>query len=144
MLRQALVVIVVLCGTVTVQAVDAYGQLSYAPKLQGRNPSAASSLANNISGYVTSRPSVSPYLSLLNVSNAVAGLPSYHTAVRPRLEQQRQQQEQMQQQNKLRRLQAQVSSVRRDMQQAQQGNGLFPTGHPTRFGNYLHYFPGLQ
>ena len=143
MLRHALLVTVAVCGIVGILTVDAYGQLTYAPRLQGRNPSAASGLANNISGYVTSRPSVSPYLALLNVSNAIAGLPSYQTSVRPRLEQQRQQREQVQQQRQLQRLQTQVSTVRRDLQRAQQANGMFPTGHPTRFRNTSHYYPAL-
>ncbi len=93
---------------------------------------------------IHNRPTVSPYLSLLSVDNQTNGLPTYFTTVRPRIEAQRRAQEQDQQNDQLQRLQRQVSTVRRQMTQAQRNNGVFPTGHPTRFNNYSHYYAAFS
>ena len=93
------------------------------------------------SASILSRPTVSPYLALTDVTGTgqdMAG--NYFTQVRPRLERQQQQQAQ----------QLQIQSIQRDMtamrsQAARQsGNGARMTGHPTRFGYYLQYYPGLN
>ena len=98
-----------------------------------------------ISSRVLNRPTVSPYLSLLDPGAEAIGLPTYHTRVRPRLAAQRVAQEQRRDQEELRRLQTQVNRVRSDFARAQLGaTGVFPTGHPTRFRNYGHYYPALN
>ena len=93
---------------------------------------------------VLNRPTVSPYLSLLSRDNQQAGLPTYFTRVRPQLEAQRRAQEQDRQNDQLQRLQRQVSQTRRQITQAQRNQGVFPTGHPTRFSNHSHYYPTLS
>ena len=97
-------------------------------------------------GFVAARdrvfnsPSVSPYLSLLSQDDSY-GVPNYFTRVKPRLEaEQRSQRQQMQ----LNRVQSQVSRTRRELNRSQSSEGMFPTGHPTRFGNYSHYYLFLQ
>ena len=91
---------------------------------------------------IPSTPTVSPYLSLL--ANQQTGLPTYFTRVRPQLEAQRRAREQDRQNDQLQRLQSQVNTVRRDLTRSQQNTGVFPTGHPTRFANYSHYYPTLN
>jgi len=98
----------------------------------------------SIRSRILNRPTVSPYLSLLSVDNQSAGLPTYHTRVRPRIEAQRRAREQDRQNDQLQRLQGQVNTVRRDLTRSPQNQGTFPTGHPTRFGNYSHYYPQLN
>lgn len=83
------------------------------------------------------RPTVSPYLELLN--NQQFGLPSYQTRVRPRLEQRQVNRQQ----------QAQIQRLRSDV--ARQGTALRAgtdtlrvTGHQSFFMNYSHFFPSLR
>ena len=94
----------------------------------------------NARGRIFNNPSVSPYLSLLNNNDVSSGIPSYFTSVRPRLEQRAARE---QQDRQIKRLQTQTSSLRRDISRAGQQGGAFATGHPTRFGNYLHFYPSL-
>lgn len=103
-----------------------------------QSPMALQSLRSRI----PSTPTVSPYLSLL--ANQQTGLPTYFTRVRPQLEAQRRAREQDRQNDQLQRLQSQVNTVRRDLTRSQQNTGVFPTGHPTRFANYSHYYPTLN
>ena len=85
---------------------------------------------------VFNNPSVSPYLQLLSQDDSY-GVPNYFTRVKPRLEaDQRSQRQQMQ----LNRVQAQASRTRRELNRSQSSAGIYPTGHPTRFGNYSHYY----
>lgn len=88
--------------------------------------------------YQLTRPTVSPYLNLLNLNNQQASLPNYQTLVRPQLDQR---QESQQQQRQIRQLNQQVSNIDRRSLNNQQGSA---TGHPTRFMTYSHYYPGLQ
>lgn len=120
-----------LLDSVSAQTLPGSVNNSYRKYLNVPNP--MSSVLNN--------PSVSPYLSLLNNNDSMSGIPSYHTAVRPRLEAR----DQRQRQNKqIRRLQSQTSNMRRDMARSNQRGGAFATGHPTRFGNYLHYYQSMR
>ncbi|MCH2130756.1 MAG: hypothetical protein MK179_16560 [Pirellulaceae bacterium] len=102
--------------------------------------------AQSLSARIFSRPTVSPYLSLLSVDNfSGTGQPTYFTRVRPRMEARRRAEEQDRQIEQMQRMQSQINTVRRDLTQSQQaGQGVFPTGHPTRFSNYGHYYPLLS
>lgn len=93
------------------------------------------------SQYINSLPTVSPYLSLLEQTGLNNATPTYFTRVRPRLNQREQS---LSQQREIRRLQSQVNNVRRDFTQAVQRNAVFQTGHPTRFGNFMHYYPNRE
>jgi len=88
--------------------------------------------------YLNTRPTVSPYLNLLR-SRGDTGLPNYQSIVRPQLQarqnQARQQQQMARMQQDLRQLRD--SRVNREGQQTL-------TGHPTRFMEHLHYYPGLS
>ena len=123
---------VLICGgLLSFFPLDAHGQLGL------RRPS------SSVRSYILNRPSVSPYLSLLNRDDLSVGLPTYHTRVRPQIEAEQRAKEQAQQTEQIRQLQSRVSSVRRDLTSAQNNNAVFPTGHPTRFRNYSHYYPAL-
>ncbi len=75
------------------------------------------------------RPSVSPYLNLLN--NQGSGVPNYQTLVKPALDQR---QINFQQQGQIQGLQAQQAQLAQQAQQTRIGNPLLrPTGvHATR------------
>ena len=89
--------------------------------------------------YLASRPTVSPYLNLI-VDQQNRGLSTYHTLVRPQLEQRRQAQEQ---QAAIQRLNTQLSGVRSQLQRNTVSGQPAPTGHMTRFMTHSHYYPGL-
>jgi hypothetical protein len=77
------------------------------------------------------RPPVSPYLNLVRPGNP--GL-NYYNLVRPQVEFG----------NSIVGLQQQVGALGTEVALEAQGQTTFPTtGHPTTFGNYSHYFPGL-
>ena len=95
--------------------------------------------ANYISRRIMSMDTVSPYLNLLRFDRTGAGqLPNYHTLVRPELERREQARRQDVAINRLQR-QADLSMQRTLRQRG--ASGLASTGHPTRFMNYLHYYP---
>ncbi len=85
------------------------------------------------------RPTVSPYLRLLNSNSTNTGFgsvqPTYQTMVRPQLEAR---EEQRMQQAQIQRIQTQLNDVRASNHQ--QNSGYMATGHPTRFGYYSHYY----
>jgi hypothetical protein len=84
-------------------------------------------------------PTVSPYLNLLNRTNA--GLPTYQTLVRPALDQQDQNIQQQQQINQLKQHQKSlVANQERGMSQRGISNEIRGTGHVTVFMDYLHYY----
>ncbi len=100
---------------------------------RGPNRSSRSSLINN--------STVSPYLALTDLTGQGFDLSSnYFTNVRPRIESQRQQQQQARQ---LQLIQRDISQTRSEAARRSQ-NGPSATGHPTRFGLYMQYFPGLR
>ena len=87
-----------------------------------------------------SRPTVSPYLNLLREDGI--GLPTYHTTVRPSLQQRATNQQQA---LAIRQVQNQFNSVIASQQSARgQRIGIRPTGHATQFMNHLHYYPGFR
>lgn len=83
---------------------------------------------------ILDRPTVSPYMELLSPQGQ--GLPTYYTRVRPELEARALEQQAARQ---LSSLQSQVRAI----QQQDARGSQFATGHPTRFMNYTHYFPGF-
>lgn len=89
---------------------------------------------------VLSRPTVSPYLQLVqNNGNGQIGRGSiYQTQVRPQIEAR---QRAKQQQQQIKQVQQQLNTVRRDYQSST--GGRMSTGHPTRFMSYSHYYPSL-
>ena len=82
------------------------------------------------------RPTVSPYLNLLQGGGGALNLPQYQTLVRPFLEQQSVNDRNTFNNQLMRRdvnsLQGQVSR--------QSAAGARATGHPTRYMNYSHYY----
>jgi len=89
--------------------------------------------------YLANRPTVSPYLNLI-VDQQNRGLSTYHTLVRPQLEQRRQAQEQ---QVAIQRLNSQLSGVRSQLRRNTVPGQPTATGHMTRFMTHSHYYPGL-
>jgi hypothetical protein len=101
-------------------------------------PSVASAQGGALpfSNVVPNRPTVSPYLNLLNPTGS--GTSNYFTTVRP----------QIQAREELIRQQAQISQIQRQVQRGQPGGvpvrgsqEIRATGHETTFMNYLHYYP---
>lgn len=80
------------------------------------------------------RPTVSPYLNLLNPVAAANSVPNYFTLVKPQLEQRA---ALTQQQSEISRLNRQVSTPRRGRQQQSQ---VRSTGHATQFMFYGPYY----
>ncbi len=92
---------------------------------------------------IVNRPTVSPYLRLLQSNGGVqTGYGSvssvYQTQVRPAVQAR---QEAVLQRGQIDQLQRQVNQVRQDY--IQRPGGAMSTGHPTRFRSYLHYYPRL-
>jgi len=90
------------------------------------------------------RPTVSPYLRLLNNNgNANNGLGAsnavYQTQVRPALERR---QNQAQQQQQIQGIQRDLSRLRNQF--TRPSSGFMATGHQTRFMTYSHYYPALN
>ena len=94
----------------------------------------------NTNSTILNRPTVSPYLALADLNGVgVDTSQNYFTQVRPRLERRAAQQ---QQQRQLQVIQRDMSALRSaSARQSQPGQRA--TGHPTRFGTYLQYYPGL-
>ncbi len=87
-----------------------------------------------------SRPTVSPYLNLLREDGI--GLPTYHTTVRPALQQRATNQQQA---LAIRQVQDQFNTAFVAQQSGRgQPAGIRPTGHATQFMNFLHYYPGFR
>jgi septation ring formation regulator EzrA len=85
------------------------------------------------------RPTISPYLGLLNASNP--GVSNYLTYVRPQLQAR---EEQLRQQ-------AQINQIQRQVQRGQAGGvpvrgsqEIRGTGHETVYLNYSHYYPVVR
>jgi hypothetical protein len=115
------------------------GQFSTTPGLS------YSRFSRNAAQQTLRRPTVSPYLQLAyngGLINTSAGpaFPTYQTLVRPQLEAR---DEALAQQQQYAQLQKQVMDIRSAVQ-TQQQNGLFATGHPTRFGIHSHFYPALD
>lgn len=84
---------------------------------------------------IYNRPTVSPYLNLLQTNQF--GITPYHTLVRPQLEAR----EALQQQgSNIQRLQQQQARQQQAFRGARGGMGTLRTGHETRFMNYSHYY----
>jgi len=90
-----------------------------------------------IQSYISNRPTVSPWLNLLRNDGGINNISNYQTLVRPLLEQRQQASMQTRQ---ISQLQSQVASQRSQAAQQSQ-TGVRPTGHPTRYLNYLQFFP---
>jgi hypothetical protein len=82
------------------------------------------------------RPTVSPYLQLLN--QQTPGVSNYFTLVKPQIEARR---ELVQQQYQIDRLQHQVNRARPAGLPVQGSKEIRGTGHETVYLNYLHYYP---
>ncbi len=96
----------------------------------------------SVADQIRNRPTVSPYLNLA-LNGAFSGgnggfVPTYQSIVRPQLEQRQQNDIQARQ---LGQLQQQVANLRLDTQSQ---NGAFATGHQSRFGVHLHFYPQLN
>ena len=97
---------------------------------------------------ITSRPTVSPYLNLINPnpSNFDSSVGRYQSLVRPQLNQRARNQATRQQ---LRGLQNQVQQIQSTaLGPVRNGGGLTPqvfaTGHPSVFQYYSHFYPGRR
>ena len=90
-----------------------------------------------IQGYINNRPTVSPWLNLMRNDGGINNISNYQTLVRPQLEQR---QRANMQSRQIAQLQNQVASQRSQAAQRSQ-TGVRPTGHPTRYLNYLQFFP---
>lgn len=87
----------------------------------------------------TARPSVSPYINLIQFEQAGdESLPVYQTLVRPFVDQRRLNQYQA---NQVFQLQQQVA---RNATRARSGEQLRETGHITTYQNHSHFFPTMS
>lgn len=109
----------------------AFGQAM--PRIGGNNS------RSFVQKYITSRPTVSPYLNLVRDQSQSFGAPNYQTLVRPALEQRELARAQERQ---VANLQQQIGTMQGDIRRAQ--SGVISTGHPTRFMTYLHFYPTLN
>jgi len=89
---------------------------------------------------VTPSPTVSPYLNLFREDLSDAGDLNYQTLVRPQLDQQRIN-AQVQRQNTELSRRVQSISARSDYGNPRGSESQYPTGHPTTFGYYSHFYP---
>jgi hypothetical protein len=97
---------------------------------QGRNA------ALNTQRALLNRPTVSPYLNLLQPQGN--GLPNYQTLVKPAIDQRRRDQETQRQIYQLQ------SSVAANTARETRGESTFrPTGHTTTFFYHSHFYPAL-
>jgi len=125
-----------------VMCVCTLGAIASMPVIAGAqlfNPGARRNIGTYTQRYLYTRPTVSPYLNLLQ-RDPTYGLPLYHTQVRPRLEARAQAR---QQQRSINQVQRQVSNLSTQVRQRNQTTG-FQTGHPTRFMTYSHFYPGFN
>lgn len=118
---------------VVVVGVGVWSASEQSASAQGRNPA-----ADVFRRYSSRRPSVSPYLNLLN-NNPTGTATPYQSLVRPQLEQQRVNQQQQQ------TIQGLQQHLRSQARANVGGAGIERgTGHQSVFMNYLHYYPGLS
>jgi hypothetical protein len=97
--------------------------------------------AESSSALAPNRPTVSPYLNLLraNPFESTGGL--YQTMVRPQMESY---QNAARTQAALSGLQQRVSQLRTALPpEAAERRPHYPTGHPTLFMGYMHFYPAL-
>ena len=106
-----------------------------AAQAQYRNPSRRSLVGNqNVNRSAYQRPSVSPYLQLLNQN--FVDVPQYQTLVRPQIEQQ---QINRQQERQIQNIQRQVaSSALGAVAQPAGPSQIRGTGHPTQYQTLTH------
>jgi hypothetical protein len=88
---------------------------------------------------IYSRPTVSPYLNLLNTDRF--GVSNYQTLVRPLIEQREAAQ---QNQANIQQLQQQFQTAQMSAARRGSSGGPRSTGHPSRYFTYLHYYPQLN
>lgn len=92
---------------------------------------------------VSSSPAVSPYMNLFREDFGGASDLNYQTLVRPQLQQQ-QYNQQFQRQNMELSTRVQRISAQSAFQNAAGSESIYPTGHPTAFGGYSHFYPALS
>lgn len=86
---------------------------------------------------IASRPTVSPYLNLLQPRTT--GVPNYQTLVRPQLDQRRAEQMNA---AAIQRLQSQVNRPGNYSRTTGESVQVRGTGHVSGFQNHMHFFPG--
>jgi len=91
---------------------------------------------------VSSSPAVSPYMNLFREDFDGGGDFNYQTLVRPQLQQQ-QFNQQFQRQNMELAARVQSISAQSAYQNPAGSESVYPTGHQTGFGTYMHYYPSL-
>jgi hypothetical protein len=89
---------------------------------------------------LTSSPTVSPYMNLFRDDLSGESDLNYQTLVRPQLEQQRVN-AQVQRQNMELARRVQSISAKSDYGNPQGSETQYPTGHPTSFRYYSHFYP---
>lgn len=116
-----------------------HAQAQFAEQLRVGNYSAG---FRSTSSQILGRPTISPYLALtdLNGQGNVDTSRNYFTQVRPQLDRQAQSQTQ---QIQLQNIQRNVTQMRSEAAR-RSVSGPRGTGHPTRFGYYLQYYPTLN
>jgi len=137
--RTQLALAIAVFATVFLVAIDtSVAQTPYRDVYRSRLGSGRSrySPQNTIRNQIFRRPTVSPYLQL--VDRASASSTPYHSLVRPQLEQQ---QINRQQNRALQQLRRQTAAPRAP---PNRGEGLRATGHQTFFQNLSHYYPGAR
>lgn len=92
---------------------------------------------------VSSSPAVSPYMNLFREDFGGTSDLNYQTLVRPQLQQQ-QYNQQFQKQNMELSTRVQQISARSAFQNPAGSETMYPTGHPTAFGGYSHFYPALS
>jgi len=85
------------------------------------------------------RPSVSPYMNLINNNTGVAT--NYQSLVRPQIDQQNYNSHSS---SAIKNLQRQTNSLQRAKSGSEGNQKLRPTGHAAMRQNYSHFYPGLS
>jgi hypothetical protein len=106
-------------------------------------PSVSSSSSSKPFSSVSSSPAVSPYMNLFRDDFGDASDLNYQTLVRPQLQQQ-QYNQQFQRQNMELSSRVQKISAQSAFQNPSGSESMYPTGHPTAFGGYSHFYPSLS
>ncbi len=119
-MKRQLFIVAVIFGAMLVSASAAQAQMGYGTQRFGVN-----------------RPTVSPYLNLLQPGGSGVTAP-YQTLVRPLVDERNRAQAQQRQINRVQ------SDLSRTRQQFSQQRGAYMTGHPTRFMVYSHFYPARQ
>lgn len=99
--------------------------------------SASAQFINPGLNYINSRPTVSPYLNLLN--NNSLGFPNYQTLVRPEIDAR----------DAIVRQGASLQQLQQQFRESSGGGrqyapGQSRTGHGSRYMNYSHYYSGIR